>query len=952
MPSAYPRKLIEVDLPLDDINAESAREKSIRHGHPSTLHMWWARRPLAACRAVIFASLVDDPADCPNEFPDEESQRAERQRLHGIIKGLVKWENSNDASLLAEARYEIARSVARASGETAPTQPAKVLQYLQDQAKPIYDPFCGGGSIPLEAQRLGLRAVGSDLNPVAVLITKALIELPLEFADQPPVNPAADPLGITIGKGKNAKSVPWRGAAGLADDVRYYGRKMREMAWERIGYLYPKAKLPDGGYATVIAWLWARTVPCPNPACGVAMPLLTTFQTSKKRGNEHWIWPEVDWDAKTVSFTVHNRKPPEDVVNVDRTVTRNGATCVACDGAVNLEYVRQQARAGNMSEVVTGVVAEGDRKRLFLSPTSETKKIVLKATAPWRPQQRMPTTAYKVSGRGYGITHWHQLFTERQLSALTAFSDVLADARSQMLKDGAVEDYANVVSTYLALAIGRTANSCSSYARWQNSGDFVAGVFARQAIPMLWDFAESNPFCTATQNWIAQTEWIAEVLESLPSDVNPGISRQADAATTIHASNGPVIVTDPPYYDNISYAELSDFFYVWLRPLLRDIYPDLFAGILVPTQDEMIAAPRFENAEERFEALLGKSLRLIRERCSPEFPSSIFYAYKQQEQERDGVASTGWETMLTALVNADFQIVGTWPMRTERSGRSNALSANALASSVILVCRPRLDSPTASRQQFLNELAQELPPALDALTREGHIAPVDLAQAAIGPGMKVYSKYGKVETFAGEPVTVRDALIAINQAIADYDQQEAGTLDAETRFCVDWLQEHGHGDGSYGVAQTLAVAKNVVIEDLRDTHRLLTAERGEVQLLPLDEYGPERAMPREHGQLLPLTAWEGCFRIAHHLGREAEGGEGIAGGGRIARQMGGDADSVERLARILYNYYDRKGDSNNAVIFNNLVTSWQEIVQRAQAPEQSEMEPGAATTEASTARLL
>lgn len=955
MPPAYRRKLIEVDLPLDVINQAAGSEKNITQGYPSTLHKWWAQRPLSACRAVIFASLVDDPVDCP-EFTTEDIQRAERQHLHDIIKRLAKWENSNDTNLLAEARYEIARSVARSKGEpvgTVPTGPNAVLDYLNKQAKPIYDPFCGGGSIPLEAQRLGLRAIGSDLNPVAVLITKALIELPTKFAHQPPVNPDADPMGITIGKGNNQKQAPWRGAVGLANDIRYYGRKMREMAWERIGHLYPNANLSDGGDATVIAWLWARTVPCPNPACNVAMPLMTTFQASKKKGNEHWMWPEVDRESKTVSFTMQNRKPPKNVVNVERTVTRNGATCVACGGAVNLEYVRQQARAGNMDEVMTGVVAEGDNKRLFLSPTKETKGIALNATAPWRPTASLPERALGFRVQAYGFTQWDHLFTERQLVTLTTFSDLMPEVRKLIIQDGGATDYANAVSTYLAFAIDRMANGGCRFTRWQNSGDFVAGVFSRQAISMIWDFGEVNPFSHSTQNWTDLVDGIAKVLERLHPTVNPGVVHQADATTTIYAEHGPVIVTDPPYYDNIGYADLSDFFYVWLRPALREIYPDLFAGMQAPKAEEMIASPfRFENPREHFESLLNKTLRLIRERCSPEFPSSIFYAYKQQEEEHGGQTSTGWETMLNAVVSAGFQIVGTWPMRTEMVNRQRSLGANALASSVILVCRPREDNQTASRQQFLNEVEQELPPALDALTREGHIAPVDLAQAAIGPGMKVYSKYGRVETFAGEPVTVRDALVAINQAIADYDQQEAGALDASTRFCVDWMQEHGHGNGSYGVAETLALAKNVVIDDLRYTHRLLTAERGEVQLLPLDEYGPERAMPRLHGQPLPLTAWEGCFRIAYHLGREGEGGEGIAGGGRIARQMGGDADSVERLARILYNYYDRKGESNNAVIFNNLVTSWQEIVQRAQAPVQTEMEPGTATAEASTARLL
>ncbi len=371
----YRRKLIEVDLPLDAINAESAREKSIRHGHPSTLHLWWARRPLAACRAVIFASMVDDPSACEDEFPTLEEQAAERERLHDLIRRLVKWEstderNPQNVELLAQARWEIARSVARSQGEAPPDKDnrAGVLAYLGNKAQPIYDPFCGGGSIPLEAQRLGLRAVGSDLNPVAVLITKALIELPHQFANQPPVNPGADKTGLPVGKGKKAQVIPWRGAAGLADDIRYYGRWMRERAWERIGHLYPAAKLPDGGEATVIAWLWARTIPCPNPACGVAMPLMKTFQLSTKRGNEHWTRPVVDREAKTVAFVVQNHPGG---VPTEATVNRNGATCVACNGTVPLEYVREQSSAGNMGEVMTAIVAEGDRKRLFLSPADD-----------------------------------------------------------------------------------------------------------------------------------------------------------------------------------------------------------------------------------------------------------------------------------------------------------------------------------------------------------------------------------------------------------------------------------------------------------------------------------------------------------------------------------------------------------------------------------------------------
>ena len=926
---AHRRKLIEVDLPLDAINAESAREKSIRHGHPSTLHLWWARRPLAACRAVIFASLVDDPADCVAEFPTEAEQRAERQRLHDLIKRLVKWENSSDAGLLAEARCEIARSVARSHNETAPTEPDAVLEYLNRRAQPIYDPFCGGGSIPLEAQRLGLHAVGSDLNPVAVLITKALIELPPQFANRPPVNPDADPMGLAVGKGKRARQIPWRGAAGLAADVRYYGRQMREMAYAKIGHLYPQVQLPDGGAATVIAWLWARTVPCPNPACGVAMPLMTTFQASKKRGNEHWMWPEVDREAKTVSFTVHNRRPTQNVVAVDRTVTRNGAVCIACQGAVTLEYVRQQARAGSMGEVMTAVVAEGDRKRLFLSPTPEHIQVALSAEPDWRPSGELPGQALGFRVQRYGFTNWHKLFSERQLCALTTLSGLLPEISKLLVSDGASKEYSDAVLTYVAFAISKSTNACSSFSRWHNAGDKVSGVFARQALPMLWDFAESNPFCDATQNWMAQIEWVAEVVERLPSPVNRGESHQANAATTIHSEQGPVIVSDPPYYDNIGYADLSDFFYTWLRPLLRHVHPDLFAGIMTPKNEEMIAAPQFNNAEARFESLLGQTLRLIRERCSPEFPSSIFYAYKQQEQERDGVTSTGWETMLTALIDAGFQIVGTWPMRTELANRPRSLDANALASSVILVCRPRPDdAPTASRGDFSSALEREMPPQLDQLTRETHIAPVDLRQAAIGLGMAVYSRYQSVATLAGEPVTVRQALIAINNAVDAYLREQAGELDSESRFCLDWLREYPGGRGDYGTAENLARAYGLVVDDrLEQTHRLLAASQGQVTLYDIDDYDDGRSYPARE----PATAWECCLRMAWQM-QAGDDRRGVAGCAEVARIAGDRRDSVERLARILYDIYNGRNDSPRAVAFNNVATAWPEITRAAARP--------------------
>ena len=935
---AYRKKLIEVDLPLDEINRESSREKSIRHGHPSTLHVWWARRPLAACRAVIFASLVDDPSACPDEFPDDESQLAERNRLHNMIRELVKWENTDEGrpearDLIARARYEIARSVARSRGETAPTEPSQVLRYLGNKALPIYDPFAGGGSIPLEAQRLGLRAIASDLNPIAVLINKALIELPPQFNGKPPANPAADPMGMSTGKftgrGKNRKPerIPWRGAAGLADDIRYYGKWMRDEAFKCIGHLYPKANLPDdGGEATVIAWLWARTVPCPNPACGVQMPLLTTFQLSKKANNQHWTRPKVCRESKTVSFVVQDN---DEGIPLERTVIRGGkgAVCVGCSGTVPHAYIREESKAGNMGEVMTAVVAEGDKGRVFLSPSSAHVATAKAAKAKWRPGGSLPEKALGFRVQAYGLIHWHQLFTERQLCALTKLADLLEEVRQRVTQDSNEQRYADVIATYLSLAFGRNANSSANLARWHNAGDKVAGVFARQAISMIWDFAEANHFSNSSQNWMAQVEWVSRVVERLSENVNNGQALQADASNTILVDSGPVIVTDPPYYDNIAYADLSDFFYAWMRPMLRDTYPDLFAGISSPKAQEMIAEPtRFRDARSRFEDLLRQTLKLIRIRASSEFPSSIFYAYKQQEDKFGGGVSTGWETMLSALVSSGFQVIGTWPMRTEMQSRLRSLNFNALASSVILVCRPRpVDAPAATRREFLGALQAEMPDALDRLTSEGHIAPTDLAQAAIGPGMEIYSRYSSVRTISGDTVTVSEALSAINQAIDDYHQAQEGEIDPESRFCVEWLKGHGLSEGTYGEAELLSKARAVAIES-ESMSGLLIADAGRVKLRRMDDFGADRPLSRG------MTAWEGCMRMAWHL-QPGEQGDLLNGAASVARQMvglGGDVESVERLARILYNHYDRINDSQNAVIFNNLVTSWQTILTRMQ----------------------
>ena len=928
---AYRKKLIEVDLPLDDINQATSREPTSSSRHPWRMQHWWARRRLTACRAVIFGSLVDDPSSCPWEFPDKESQEKERIRLHDMMRELVKWETTDEGKqgtldLIARAQYEVARSVARSRGETVPIDPTAVLTYLNERALPIYDPFAGGGSIPLEAHRLGLRVIATDLNPVAVLLNRAMIQLPSEFRNKAPINPS--PGTISGGSGElrrtstsgGLRQVTWRGATGLADDIRYYGRWVGERAFDEIGHLLPKATATDGSKATVIAWLWTRTVACPNPACRVSMPLTKTFEISKKRG--YWIKPIADRVRKSVSFVVqnHNGGVPE-----NGTVNNNSVTCIACNGVASLSYVRQQAMAGKLTEVMSAIVAEGNRQRLFFSPTSDHIQAAQHSFPDWRPSGNLPEKALGFRVQAYGFKEWHQLFTNRQLMVLTQFSDLIKQISQRIVSDGGDEKYAEVVSTYLAIALGKMADGNCGFVRWQNGGDSVAGLFSRQAISMIWDFAETNAFSNSTKNWNSQVNLIATALENLPTQTNVGSAYLADARTSEYANDGPIIVTDPPYYDNVGYADLSDFYYVWLRPILRDTYPDLFASILTPKGEEIVASPRFEQTRDRFEGMLGQVLRLIVSKCSQEYPSSILYAFKQKEDSSGGRASTGWETMLSALVSAGFQIIGTWPVLTEKPNRTRALGSNALEYSVVLVCRPRPDgAPAATRRDFLGALQAEMPAALDHLTTKGHIAPTDLAQAAIGPGMEIYSRYSAVNTISGEPVSVRDALAAINRAIDDYFEAQEGEIDAESRFCVDWLKQHGFAEGGYGEAELLSKARAVAIES-DSMSGLLTAEVGRVKLHGMDDYGPDRPLSRG------MTAWEGSMRMAWHLNREA--GEGVDGASSVAREMvglGADVESVERLARILYNHFDRKNDSANAVAFNNVVTSWQDILTRMQ----------------------
>lgn len=915
-------KLIEVALPLETINRESAREKSIRHGHPSTLHLWWSRKPLATVRAVLFAQLVDDPSSHPDRFQTDDAQRAERERLHAIIERLVVWENTRDQALLAEAYREI---LASTGGGNPP---------------PIFDPFSGGGTIPLEAQRLGLEAHASDLNPVAVLINKALIEIPPKFAGQPPVFP-----------GLAAERLGWEGATGLAADVRAYGSWLRDEANRRIGEHYPGVTLDDGSTAMVIAWIWARTVTCPNPACGIEMPLTNKWSLGKKKGKEAWARPIIVAEpghpsGKRVDFEIGHGRAGTASAGGEGTIGRNGATCVACGSAVAFEYVRSTSRDVGLGAVLIAVVAEGNRRRVYLPPSDEHRRAAAVEKPARAPEASLPTEALGFRVQNYGLTRWADLFTNRQLLALTTFSDLVVEVRERVLADALAtgappghrleagglesEAYADAVATYLGFGVSKATDYYNSLCSWRSDvkNEGVGHLFARQAISMVWDYCEANPMSRSSGNLRDQFTWIAKVLDA-GSPRREASVMQADAAST--AMDGALLSTDPPYYDNIGYSDLSDFFYVWLRRSLRTVHPELLSTMLVPKAEELVANPyRHEGksgAKEFFEDGFRRVFTRARETALADYPITVYYAFKQSDVSEDGTASTGWETLLASMIRAGWAITATWPMRSELGNRVRSLDSNALASSIVLALRPRSDrAPTTDRRGLIAALRDEMPDALRKL-QQGAIAPVDLPQAAIGPGMAVFSRYAKVIENDGTTMTVRSALTRINEILDQVLNEQEGDFDAATRFAIAWYRGHGYTTGKFGVADDLARARNTAVETLvRDG--ILTSAAGKVTLL-----SPSN-MPDGYDVLADdrVGAWE----VLHHLIALLErDGLPVAGAFLASAQERPDgaidAELVKELAFLLFPIAEKNGWTQDALAFNTVATAWPDVVQAARS---------------------
>ena len=905
------KKLIEVALPLEKINAESAREKSIRHGHPSTLHLWWARRPLAAARAVIWSSLVDDPSSHPEKFPTEEEQNRERQRLFRILEDLVVWENSNNERVLEAAKAEILKST---NGN-----PPELL-----------DPFAGGGAIPLEAQRLGLKAHAHDLNPVAIMINKAMIEIPPRFAGMAPVNPEAQ-----ISHMEHI----WSRAQGLAEDVRYYGEWMKEEAFKRIGHLYPKVKVPreqGGGEATVIAWIWARTVKCPNPACGCEMPLASSFVLSKKKGKEAWVKPIPD--GKRVRFEVQSGKCPKEYESYK---TGRGSTfkCPCCGEVTLDEYVKQEGKNNRIGSQLMAIAAEGKRGRIYCSPNEEHILTAQVEKPQDGPAGMLPGNPRWFSPPAFGMDHYEDLFTPRQLTALTTFSALVAEAQLKAEADavaaGMADDhlplrnggqgaraYGEAVGVYLAFILDKMTDYHSSICSWNPPREGVRNTFGRQAIPMVWDYAEANPFSNSSGCFDNMLEWVKKCILEFPASQTAEVG-QFDAQRDCGLRD-IMVSTDPPYYDNIGYADLSDFFYVWLRQSLRDTYPELFSTMLVPKAEELIATPyrhdgSMEEAKDFFEDWMLSACKQMHLYARENIPVTIYYAYKQSDADADGTASSGWETMLSAIIKAGFSITGTWPMSTERSSRTIGIGTNALASSIVLVCRKRpADAPQATRRNLINLLRRELRPALKQL-QDSNIAPVDLAQSAIGPGMGVFSRFQQVLEADGTPMSVRSALKIINEEIDLYFNEQVGDMDSASRFCVDLYTQNAFNNIKYGEAEILATAKSTSIP-MMASHGILYAKAGIVHLLDRTEL-PEQ-----------VDSSERCIWMLTQQLTQAMAKGGIEACAKILADMfGSNGERAKDLAYRLYTIAERKNWANEAYAYNALVVAWPDIQARAAA---------------------
>jgi putative DNA methylase len=872
-----------------------------RHRAVSRLHLWWSQKPDAACRAVLFASLVDDPGEGGVDGEDAPGRAA--------LCDLVARLSAGEPGALREAR----RRLALAHPDGLPT---------------VCDPFCGGGSIAAEARRLGLPVWASDLNPVAVLSTAALIDFPARFAAAPALHPA-DTRGRRAAAGRGAgAAVP----LGLAADVLFYGRRVRDAAEDRLASLYPAA--PGG--EPVIAWLWCRTARCPNPACGAEMPLVSSFLLCRRPGRSAWIAPRSDHRGGGVRFEIGpdcgSEAPPAG------TCGRTGAACLTCGQVAPLHAVRREGRSRGLGTRLLAIVAAAPRGRRYLPPEPQHDRTARSARPAWSPATELAPRALGVSVAQYGLRRHSDLFTPRQLVALTTFSDLVREARGWVLADarraGRPDDgvplrsgghgapaYADAVATYLALALDRAAARWCTLARWQRSRENIEHPFASPGLQMAWDFAEANPFSPAAGSWMDAVEAVADALNRAPRDGPAPVCRQMDASRPEGLPEDLLVCTDPPYFANLPYADTSDLYYVWLRRTVGDLFPDLCRTVLTPKAAELVADPHRhgggEAARRRFLEGMEEALRQVRRRGRPDLPLVLFYALRQSRPaaaEGGGArAAVGWAAMLDSLLGAGFQITGTWPLRTEHAGRRRSLGSNTLGSSIVLVCRRRGDdAPEATLGEVARQLRRELPRAVGQLAAAG-LAPVDLAQAAIGPGMAVFSRYARVLAADGTAVPASAALQLINREMDACLAAGDADLDPASRFCLAWFEQFGFSPRPYADADVLLRAKDTAMEDLMRLGVVVGCD-GTVRLR-------RRGEPAPGGT--PAAAARDCVWTALQLLLETAEEGGAAAARDLLRNLGSRrSGSLRGLIYRVAGIAERRGLAAEAHALAAVATCW------------------------------
>ncbi len=936
-----PKKLIEVALPLDLINAASAYEKNPGIGaHPRGLHLWWARRPLAAARAILFAQMVNDPGyeRQIGRGVNKEAAHKERQRLFDIIARLVDWKNLNNEAVLREAHQEILKSWQ----ETCLlNEKYDGVQEFDPKIIPsICDPFAGGGAIPLEAHRLGLGVFAGDLNPVAVTINKAMVEFPRRFISCSP---------ICKQSGQRELDTKSTGLRGLAVDIAHYGERIRKLAEDKIGHIYPPLlvtkKLAEeypelissiGQKIVPLTYIWTRTITCPNPACSITMPMLSTYFLSSKRGREKYI--HVNVKKNVCEFDVSSSKPTgiSDAASGLKRGTSGIFECVSCGNVTTRDYTASIAISRGLGIVPVAVVCSLKRGKAFLpAKLFEFPEVEISAQESEGFLSALAPNPRDVWCRNFGLLNPLSLFTKRQFKSLITLADSLKSIETEIESDAlaaglsndgvllslggtGAKAYSELISIYLAFAIDRTADFNSQVCTWKPSGEQVMQTFKRQALPMTWDFPESNIFADRSICWTNSVKYTAEGISTICQyviDLAPSLAARQDARFCDFRNK--VVSTDPPYYDNIGYADISDFFYVWLKRSVAHILPDLFENDLVPKADEMVAIGyRHSSAVQAatfFMTRMKDTLSKISKESHPAFPVAIYYAFKQSDTASDGTFSTGWEAFLDAVIQSGLSITGTWPLRTEQSGRIISAGTNALASSIVLVCRKRLASAlSVSRREFIRELNSVLPNALDEMTTGGvhsPVAPVDLSQAIIGPGMAIFSQYSAVLEADGRPMSVRSALQLINRFLAQDD------FDKDTQFCLNWFDQYCWAEGPYGEAEVLTRAKGTSVDGLEDAG-IVESVSGSVRLIKSSELS-ENWLPENDKR---VSIWE----ILHQMIRRFTL-DGEVGAGEILSRASQFSEKIRTLAYRLYTLCERKAWSQDAGHYDQLVKAWDGI---------------------------